>query len=65
MCGQFAKWFHRHIFTVADNRTTNVVDEVTFHFGLTPLSWLVGKGMQVGLPVSFAYRAWKTRRILQ
>jgi len=63
--GPFAGWIHRHIFTTVDDRTTDVVDEVTLHLRSHPVWWLVGKGMQIGLPVLFAYRAWKTRKILQ
>ena len=63
--GPFAGWIHRHIFTAVDDRTTDVVDEVSLHLRSHPVWWLVGKGMQVGLPGLFAYRAWKTRRILQ
>ena len=63
--GPFAEWIHRHIFTAVDERRTDVVDEITMHLRPHPLWWLIGKGMQVGLPGLFAYRAWKTRRILQ
>jgi ligand-binding SRPBCC domain-containing protein len=63
--GPFAEWSHRHFFTALDERTTEVVDEITLHLRSHPFWWLVGKGMQVGLPVLFAYRAWRTRRILQ
>jgi LuxR family maltose regulon positive regulatory protein len=39
-----------------------VMDEINLHLRSHPFWWLVGKGMQVGLPELFAYRA---RRILQ
>jgi len=63
--GPFAEWSHRHIFAVVDERTTEVVDEITLNLRSDPFWWLVGKGMQIGFPLLFAYRACRTRRILQ
>ena len=63
--GPFAEWVHRHIFTAVGEQTTNVVDEVTLRLRSHPLWWLVGVGMRASLPILFAYRAWKTRRILE
>ncbi len=63
--GPFAEWLHRHSFIALDSQNTAVVDEI----GLRPQShlwwWLVGMGMWVGLPILFAYRASKTRRMLK
>lgn len=63
--GPFAAWVHRHNFVVMDDQTTAVVDEVTLQLKKNPFWWFVGMGMRLGLPVLFAYRAWKTRRMLQ
>lgn len=63
--GPFAEWVHCHTFAAADEQTTNIIDEITLHLQSNPLWRLVGLGMRLGLPVLFAYRAWKTRYILQ
>ena len=63
--GPFAEWVHRHSFVTVDEQTTEVVDEVTLRLRTHPLWWLVGMGMQLSLPLLFAYRAWKTRKYLQ
>jgi ligand-binding SRPBCC domain-containing protein len=62
--GPFTEWIHRHIFRAVDKNTTDVMDEITFRLRLHPLWWLVGLGMWFGLPVPFAFRAWKTKRML-
>jgi hypothetical protein len=48
-----------------DEQTTEVVDEVSLRLSSQPLWWLVGLGMQLGLPILFGYRGYKTRRILE
>jgi ligand-binding SRPBCC domain-containing protein len=63
--GPFAAWVHRHSFTAVDEQITQVVDEVSLRLRSHPVWWLVGMGMRAGLPILFAYRGWKTRRILQ
>jgi ligand-binding SRPBCC domain-containing protein len=63
--GPFAEWVHRHSFVVVDEQTTEVVDEVSLRLSSQPLWWLVGLGMQLGLPILFGYRGYKTRRILE
>ena len=63
--GPFAEWVHRHTFVSVDEQTTAVMDEITLRLRSHPLWWLVGIGMRTGLPVLFAYRGWKTRRMLQ
>lgn len=63
--GPFAEWVHRHTFAAVDERTTEVVDEVTISLRPHPFWGAVGLGMLLGLPVLFAFRGWKTRRLLQ
>lgn len=63
--GPFAEWVHRHSYNALDNQTTEVVDEVSLRPRAHPLWWLVGMGMWAGLPFLFAYRASKTKRMLQ
>ncbi len=62
--GPFAEWVHRHQFHAVDEETTEVVDEISLRLRRHPLWWLVGLGMRAGLPLLFAYRAWKTMKLL-
>lgn len=62
--GPFAEWIHRHNFIAVDAQTTDVVDEINLRLRPHPLWWPVGIGMWLGMPVLFAYRAWKTKRML-
>jgi ligand-binding SRPBCC domain-containing protein len=63
--GPFAEWVHRHSFAQVDEHTTDVIDQVSLR--LKPhLVWgAIGLGFRLGMPVLFAYRAWKTRRLLE
>lgn len=63
--GPFAEWAHRHSFNSVDSQTTEVVDEITLRPKHQPWNWLLGMGIWAGLPLLFAYRASKTRSILQ
>jgi len=63
--GPFAEWVHRHIFMAVDEQTSVILDEVDLRLRSHPFWWLVGMAMWLGLPLLFAYRAWKTRRMLQ
>ena len=65
IAGPFAEWAHRHAFEPISPNTTRVVDSITAR--LRPhLVWgPVGLMMWIGLPWLFAYRRWKTRRILE
>ncbi|MHB8132635.1 MAG: SRPBCC family protein [Anaerolineaceae bacterium] len=63
--GPFKEWIHRHSFIVVNDKTTEVKDEITLSLSSNPLWWLVGIGMRAGLPLLFAFRAWKTKRLLQ
>lgn len=63
--GPFAAWEHRHTFIAVNEHTTDVVDEITLQFRLHPLWYPVGLGMWLGLPMLFAWRAWKTQKLLE
>ena len=63
--GPFAEWVHRHTFAAVDEQTTEVIDEVTIRLRPHPFWGAVGLGMLLGLPILFAFRGWKTRRLLQ
>jgi len=62
--GLFSKWIHRHSFIRVDDHTTEVIDQISLRLKPHPFWGLVGLSFLLGLPVLFAYRAWKTRRLL-
>lgn len=62
--GPFQQWEHRHRFTPMGDGITEIGDSIEFKIGwslLTPIAL----GMTLGLPLLFAYRAWRTRRELE
>lgn len=63
--GSFSQWVHQHSSIAVDDQTTEVVDEITLRLHTEPLWWVIGFGMWVGLPLLFAFRSYKTKRILQ
>jgi ligand-binding SRPBCC domain-containing protein len=63
--GPFRYWVHRHTFVPLDERTTEVVDDIQARLQWHPLWGTVGLLMWLGLPLLFAYRGWKTRRLLE
>jgi ligand-binding SRPBCC domain-containing protein len=65
LSGPFAEWVHRHTFVAVGENTTEVRDEITLRLRPHPLWWPIGLGMRLGLPILFAFRAWKTKRILE
>jgi ligand-binding SRPBCC domain-containing protein len=62
--GPFRHWVHRHNFVPVDETTTAVVDEIDFGLRRHPWWGLLGLGMGLSLPLIFAYRGWKTRRLV-
>jgi ligand-binding SRPBCC domain-containing protein len=65
LSGPFASWVHRHEFVQIDDRRTEVVDRVSLELKRHLLWGPVGLGFLLGLPLLFAYRGWKTRRLLE
>jgi ligand-binding SRPBCC domain-containing protein len=63
--GPFRRWVHRHLFVPVDEHTTEVVDQVHATIKRHPWWGPVGLAMWLGLPLLFAYRGWKTRRLLE
>jgi ligand-binding SRPBCC domain-containing protein len=63
--GPFRYWVHRHSFTPVDAQTTEVTDLVQARLRWHPLWGVVGLAMWLGLPLLFAFRGWKTRRLLE
>lgn len=64
MSGPFEQWVHRHTFLAGGESLTTVRDEIEYVYRRHILWGLVGRLFVIGLPVLFAYRAWKTRRLL-
>jgi ligand-binding SRPBCC domain-containing protein len=56
---------HRHSFASVDATTTEVIDEVQAELSPHWLWRIVGGGMWLTLPLLFAYRGWRTRRVLE
>jgi len=65
LAGPFAEWVHRHAFEPTGARTTRVVDSIRARFRPHLLWGPAGLAMWIGLPVLFAFRGWKTRRLLE
>lgn len=63
--GPFAKWEHQHTFVARDDGKTEVHDEINAELKDNLLWKLVGLGMWSNMAVLFAFRGWKTRRILE
>ncbi|MEM7535638.1 MAG: hypothetical protein AAF639_25905 [Chloroflexota bacterium] len=68
--GPFTKWVHRHAFvTVYDEAlgrdVTEVHDTVDAEYSSNLFWKLVGIGMWSGMSALFAFRSWKTRRLLE
>ncbi len=63
--GPFASWVHRHRFVRLDPHQTEIVDEVEATLSQAWPRRLLPWFMWVNMPLFFAYRTWKTRRILR
>lgn len=62
--GPFAEWVHHHVFRDLGDDTTEVVDVVTYRPHPGPARAAIGLATAVGLRPLFAFRAWRTRRLL-
>ncbi len=62
--GPFRKWVHRHRFVPLGENRTEIQDEVEVEIRLHPLWGPVGWSMWLSFPLLFAYREWRTRRLL-
>lgn len=63
--GPFKSWVHRHRFVQVDKERTEVLDEVEAYLKPHIFWGLFGLAMWLSLPVLFAFRGWKTRRLLE
>ena len=64
LSGPFDHWVHRHTFLASEEGLTTVRDEIAYTYRPDLIWALVGRLFVLGLPVLFAYRAWRTRRLL-
>ncbi len=64
LAGPFGHWKHRHRFVHVSDQITEVVDEVQAEIKRHPFWGPVGLLMWAGMPLLFAYRGWRTRRLL-
>lgn len=62
--GPMAHWEHRHTFEQLSPNRTRVIDEIDASLKKDPLGFLLGGMMWLGLPVLFAFRGWKTKKLL-
>ncbi|MBX3013586.1 MAG: hypothetical protein KF832_18845 [Caldilineaceae bacterium] len=62
--GPFQQWVHQHTFRALSPTETAVIDTIDLHFAAAWHWKIVGLGMWLTLPLLFAYRGWKTKRLL-
>lgn len=65
LAGPFAEWVHRHTFEPNPSGGTRLIDSIQARLRLHLLWGPVGLAMWLGLPLLFAFRALKTRRLLE
>jgi ligand-binding SRPBCC domain-containing protein len=63
--GPFRRWQHWHSFRRLEAGRTEVSDIIEVDLQPHPLWGPLGLAMWLGLPLLFAYRAWRTRRLLE
>ncbi|NIS82169.1 MAG: hypothetical protein GTO14_18620 [Anaerolineales bacterium] len=63
--GPFQSWVHEHTFLPIEDGHTEVIDEIEFTVHPHLLWGPVGILSALSLPLLFAYRGWKTKRLLQ
>lgn len=63
--GPFEYWIHHHQFITVDGGQTEVIDEIHALPGKGIYRGLISRFMWLGLPLLFAYRAWRTRQAVE
>jgi len=63
--GPFQQWIHHHTFFPITEQTTAVIDRVEVSFSPHWFWHWIGRAMWQGLPTLFAYRAWRTKQLLE
>jgi len=65
MRGPFEAWVHQHRFEKVDANRTRILDTIDALPGTPPFWGPISKFMWRNLPTLFAYRSWRTRRVLE
>ena len=65
MSGPFLQWLHRHDFHPAGDHQTMVHDQIDIAIRPHLIWGPLGLAMSLGLPILFAFRARKTRQLLE
>jgi ligand-binding SRPBCC domain-containing protein len=60
--GPYKRWVHHHRFEAISADSSRVIDEIEAELSPQPVRWFIGAALWLGLPVLFAYRAWRTRK---
>lgn len=64
--GPFGSWHHRHNFIAISDGVTEVYDVVQAEMPRLPsIRYIPAALMWISLPLLFAFRAWRTRRLLE
>ncbi|MEX1018904.1 MAG: hypothetical protein WDZ49_04560 [Litorilinea sp.] len=63
--GPYGAWLHKHTFIPLDDNRTEVLDEIEAKPGTGFWGRLLSLGMWANMPLLFAYRGWRTRRLLE
>lgn len=63
--GPFQRWQHTHRFISHEGGVTEVQDEIEAEVGRGLYRTTASLIMWLGLPILFAYRGWRTRRLLE
>lgn len=72
LSGPYSHWKHRHLFkpvkSSSDTEDNTILTEITDEIEATPgkglWNGLISRLLLLGLPMMFAYRAWRTRRTI-
>lgn len=62
--GPFRRWRHQHTFVAIDADNTEVIDTLDIELTTYPFWRTVGRVITWSLPVLFAWRSWRARRLL-
>lgn len=65
LAGPFTMWEHHHRFEEIDETKTAVIDEVRAELSDNWFWKVVGWGMWSNMALLFAFRGWKTKRLLK
>ena len=63
--GPFEYWVHTHTFVPIDEDSTAVIDTIEYQYRRNFWQKIIGFGMAMSLPLLFAFRGWKTRKLLE